>query len=140
MSEFKAGLYDQLVTQHVREFLDLQTTLGLKSSVEELEENDYPDYLARHLIRQVKAMLRALPAEDRKRRQIELANALLDFARSQDSSLEPDSVDQAGEVLRAIYSGAAAPQPPSSPLSVTRATHSCSSGHCAMFRIQVAVR
>jgi hypothetical protein len=54
------------VTRHVREFLDLQATQGLKSSVEELEENDYPDYLARHLIRQIKAVLRSVPAEDRK--------------------------------------------------------------------------
>ena len=84
MSDFKEGLYDQLVTRHVREFLDLQATQGLKSLVEELEENDYPDYLARHLIRQIKAVLRSVPPEDRKQRQIELANTLLDFARAQD--------------------------------------------------------
>ena len=119
MSDFKEGLYDQLVTRHVREFLDLQAAQGLKSSIEELEENDYPDYLARHLIRQIKAVLRSVPAEDRKRRQIELANALLDFARTQETSIETDAVDQAGQVLRAIYSGAVAPVPPSTPLSVT---------------------
>ena len=119
MSDFKEGLYDQLVTRHVREFLDLQATQGLKSSVEELEENDYPDYLARHLIRQIKAVLRSVPAEDRKQKQIELANTLLDFARTQDTSIETDAVDQAGQVLRAIYSGAVAPVPPSTPLSVT---------------------
>jgi superfamily II DNA or RNA helicase/HKD family nuclease len=119
MSDFKEGLYDQLVTRHVREFLDLQATQGLKSSVEELEENDYPDYLARHLIRQIKAVLRSVPAEDRKQRQIELANTLLDFARTQNNSIETDAVDQAGQVLRAIYSGAVAPVPPSTPLSVT---------------------
>jgi superfamily II DNA or RNA helicase/HKD family nuclease len=119
MSDFKEGLYDQLVTRHVREFLDLQATQGLKSSVQELEESDYPDYLARHLIRQIKAVLRSVPAEDRKQRQIELANTLLDFARTQDNSIETDAVDQAGQVLRAIYSGAVAPVPPSTPLSVT---------------------
>ena len=42
MSDFKEGLYDQLVTRHVREFLDLQAAQGLKSSIEELEENDDP--------------------------------------------------------------------------------------------------
>jgi hypothetical protein len=62
MSSFKAGLYDQLVTRCVRQFLDLHGTHGLKSSVEELEANDYPDYLARHIIRQLKASLRGLPA------------------------------------------------------------------------------
>ena len=95
MSDFKEGLYDQLVTRHVREFLDLQAAQGLKSSIEELEENDYPDYLARHLIRQIKAVLRSVPAEDRKRRQIELANTLLDFARTQETSIETDAVDKA---------------------------------------------
>jgi HKD family nuclease len=119
MSAFKEGLYDQLVTRHVREFLDLQATHGLKSSVEELEENDYPDYLARHLIRQIKTALRGLPADERKRRQSELANSLLDSLRTREDLVEPDSVDQAGQVLRAIYSGASAPEPPSTPLSVT---------------------
>ena len=61
MSAFKEGLYDQLVTRQVREFLDLETTHGLKSSVEALEETDYPDYLARHLVRQIKTALRGLP-------------------------------------------------------------------------------
>ncbi|MGA3347082.1 MAG: DUF3427 domain-containing protein [Terracidiphilus sp.] len=119
MTDFKEGLYDQLVTRHVREFLDLQATRGLNSSVEDLEESDYPDYLARHLIRQMKAVFRALPAEDRKQRQTELANVLLDFARAQDNSIEADSVDQAGQVLRAVFSGATAPERPSTPLSVT---------------------
>ena len=119
MSEFKEGIYDQLVTRRVREFLDLQATHGLKSSVEELEENDYPDYLARHLIRQIKDALRGLPAEDRRQRQSELANALLDFIPDRLQPAKADPVDQAGQVLRAIYSGAAAPARPSTPLSVT---------------------
>src|ERR1700677_4073270 len=119
MSDFKEGLYDQLVTRHVREFLDLQAAQGLKSSVEELEENDYPDYLARHLVRQIKTALRGLPAEDRKRRQSELANALLELMGAGEDSAEQDSVDQAGQVLRAIYSGASPPERPSTPLSVT---------------------
>jgi superfamily II DNA or RNA helicase/HKD family nuclease len=119
MGGFREGLYDQLVTRRVREFLDLQATHGLKSSVEDLEENDYADYLARHLIRHIKTTLRALPAEDRKQRQSELANVLLDFIHSQDDSIELDSVDQAGQVLRAIYRGAVGPVRPTTPLSVT---------------------
>ena len=82
MGEFKEGLFDQLVTRHVRESLDRQAALGLKSSVEAVEENDCPDYLARHLIRQIKSALRGVSAEDRKRRQIELASSLLDFVHS----------------------------------------------------------
>jgi superfamily II DNA or RNA helicase/HKD family nuclease len=119
MSELKEGLYDQLVTRRVREFLDLQAAGGLRSSVEELEENDYPDYLARHLVRQIKTSLRGLPAEARKQRQSELANALLDLLGDQDDSAGSDSVDQAGQVLRAIYSGATAPERPTTPLSAT---------------------
>ena len=105
MSEFKEGLYDQLVTRHVRESLDRQAALGLKSSIEALEESDCPDYLARHLIRQIKSALRGVSAEDRKQRQIELANSLLDFVRAREDLTEPDPVDPPGEVLRAIYRG-----------------------------------
>jgi superfamily II DNA or RNA helicase/HKD family nuclease len=119
MSSFKVGLYDQLVTRRVRQFLTLQGTHGLKSSVEELDANDYPDYLARHIIRQIKASLRGLSAEDRKQKQSKLANALLEFVHAQDDSVELDSVDEAGQVLRAIYSGVAAPERPTTPLSVS---------------------
>ena len=48
MTGFKEGLYDELVTRQVREFLDLRATQGLNSSVDDVEENDYPDYLAHH--------------------------------------------------------------------------------------------
>jgi len=65
MSEFKEGLYDQLVTRRLREFLDCKP--GLKSAVDALEEADCPDYLARHLIRQIKSTLRGMPSEDRQR-------------------------------------------------------------------------
>jgi superfamily II DNA or RNA helicase/HKD family nuclease len=120
MSELKAGLYDQLVTRHVRESLDRGAPLGLKSLVAALEENDCPEYLARHLIRQLRSALRGVSAEDRKRRQIELANSLLDFVKSQEGALiDPDPVDTPGEILRAIYRGAAPPEPPSTPLSVS---------------------
>jgi hypothetical protein len=62
MSEFKPGFYDQLVTQHVRESLDRGAPLGLKSLVAALEENDCPEYLARHLVRQLKSALRGVSA------------------------------------------------------------------------------
>jgi hypothetical protein len=84
MSEFKEGLYDQLVTKQVRRSLDRQASLGLRSSTEAIEEPDCPDYLARHLIRQIKSALRGVSADDRKQRQIEFANSLLEFVRSKD--------------------------------------------------------
>ena len=119
MSDFKEGLYDQLVTQRIREILRVQATTGLKSAVDDLEEADYPDYLARHVIRQIKTALRGLPAEDRKQRQIQLANALLDFIHDRGASSETDLVDTPGQILHAIYAGASAPRPPTTPLSAT---------------------
>lgn len=121
MSEFKEGLYDQLITKRLRDSLDRQANSGgLKSLIAALEENDCPDYLARHLIRRIRSALRGVSAEDRKRRQIDLANALLDFVQSQGQELiEPDPIDLSGDILRALYRGAAAPEPPSTPLSVT---------------------
>jgi hypothetical protein len=71
MGELKEGLYDQLVTRQVRKSLDRQATAGLKASVEAIEEPDCPDYLARHLIRQIKSVLHGVSAKDRKQRQIE---------------------------------------------------------------------
>jgi superfamily II DNA or RNA helicase len=118
MCEFKEGLYDQLVTRRVRQYLDRQA--GLKSLLAGLEDADCPDYLARHLIREIKSALRGMPAEDRQRRQIELANALLEFVEVQrEEPPESDPVEPPGQVLRAIYRGAAPPVPPSTPLGAT---------------------
>src|ERR1039457_7030342 len=87
MSEFKEGLYDQLITKRLRESVNRQAPSGLRSLVAALEENDCPDYFARHLIGQIKSLLRGVSADDRKRRQIALANSLLDFMRSQEEEL-----------------------------------------------------
>src|SRR6202007_2147003 len=119
MGELKEGLYDQLVTRQVRDSLDRQAKPGLESLIEALDDTDYPDYLARHLARQIKAALRAVPTEDRNRRQIEIANALVDFISSPADAVEPDLVNAPGQVLRAIYRGPNAPKPPSTPLSIT---------------------
>jgi superfamily II DNA or RNA helicase len=118
MSDLKEGLYDQLITRQVRDSLDRRAT-GLESLVEALDDNDHPDYLARHLARQIKAALCAVPAEDRNQRQIELANSLMDFLRSPTELIEPDLVNAPGQVLRAIYRGPNVPKPPSTPLSIT---------------------
>ncbi len=118
MSEFKEGLYDQLVTRRVRQCLD--DLKGLRFSVDALEEANCPDYLARHLVRQLKSVLRGMPAADRQRQQIELANALLEFVETRQAEAdEPDRVSLPGEVLRAIYRGAAPPLPPTTPLSAS---------------------
>lgn len=118
MSEFKEGIYDQLVTRRVRRFLDQQPTV--KSSLDRLEDEDCPEYLARHIIRQIKSTFRGLPAEGRQLRQIELTNALLEFVKDQEEEApETDPVDPPGQVLRALYRGAMPPMPPSTPLGTT---------------------
>jgi hypothetical protein len=105
MSEFKEGIYDQLVTQRLRQFLDCQSVL--KSSVDALEETDCPDYLARHLIRQIKTTLRGMPTEDRQGRQVELANTLLKFLQAQqEDAAEADTVDPPGDLSRCGAAGA----------------------------------
>src|SRR5215469_15477844 len=120
MGELKEGLYDLLVTRRLRRLLGRQAAGGLNSLVDALEENDCPDYLARHLIRDIKLTLRTLPSEHRKQRQIELTNALLAFLKSQEENEgEPDVVDPPAEVLRAIYRGNDRPKPPSTPLGVS---------------------
>lgn len=119
MSKLKEGLYDQLVTKGLRRSLNDQTYSNLKSVVETVEESDCPDYLARHLIHQMKVALRSLPSEDRKRRQIELANSLMALLNSQEDAAQDDFVDPPGQVLRAIYSELEPPKAPSTPLSVS---------------------
>jgi hypothetical protein len=82
IGRLKNGLYDQLITPAVRDALAEQNEAGVNASIDELEESDSPDYLARHLARQIKIALRGLSGEERKRRQIELANGLLNFIQT----------------------------------------------------------
>lgn len=110
--QIKEGLYDQLVTEGLRRFLTEQSHKDLKSVIENLEENDGADYLARHLIRQIKFALAGLPNDDRKRQQIDLGNALLAHLKAEGD----DFVEQPARVLRAIYRGVEPPTPPSTPL------------------------
>ena len=120
MSEFKEGLYDELITQGLRQTLHRLAAFGLRSTIADLEETDCPDYLARHLIRQVRLALRSLSADDRKRRQVELTNSLLEYiCNYQQELLEPDPIDPRGEILQAIHRSSIPPASPSTPLSVT---------------------
>jgi len=48
MSEFEEGLYDQLVTERLRQSLESHVASGVRSLISALEEIDCPDYLARH--------------------------------------------------------------------------------------------
>lgn len=114
--KIKEGLYDQLVTKGLRRFLTEQNETNLKSVIESLEETNCADYLARHLVRQIKLALAGLPSEDRQRQQIELANSLLAFLNAEGGPAEDDFVGEPGQVLRAIYRGVVPPAAPSTPL------------------------
>ncbi|HVH88972.1 MAG TPA: hypothetical protein VM912_19805 [Terriglobales bacterium] len=115
----KKGLYDQLITRSVRDALEEQNGPGVNASIDELEESDGPDYLARHLARQIKTALRGLSGEERKRRQIGLANSLLGFIQDRADSLETDVIEDPGKILRSVYSGPVPPLGPTTPLSAT---------------------
>jgi len=119
MSQLKKGLYDQLITRSVRDALEEQNGRGVNASIDELEESDGPDYLARHLARQIKTALRGLSGEERKRRQIELANGLLGFIQDRAVSVETDVIEDPGKILRSVYSGPVPPLGPTTPLSAT---------------------
>jgi superfamily II DNA or RNA helicase/HKD family nuclease len=119
MGNLKEGLYDQLVTRGIRKSINEQEANNLKSVLATLEENDSPDYLARHVIRQIKLSLRGLRSEDRKLRQIELANSILDFLKTEEDSGNEELIDPPGEVLRAIYKGSEPPKSPSTPLGAS---------------------
>jgi superfamily II DNA or RNA helicase/HKD family nuclease len=119
MSKLKEGLYDQLVTKGLHRLLREQTAADLKSVVETVEERDCPDYLARHLIRQMKVALGSLPSTDRTRQQIELANSLMALLKSQEDPAQDDFVDPPAQVLRAVYRGVEPPRAPSTPLSTS---------------------
>ncbi len=97
----KEGAYDQLVTQAVRGALDQLDPRQLKAQLEDLEEADSPDYLARHVARQIQAALRSVPVEDRLRRQVEIANALLAFtAPETQDPIGDDPVESPPHCLR----------------------------------------
>ena len=113
----KKGVYDQLVTDRIRQALD-KLEGHFQYELDELEEADCPDYISRHLARQIKSALSGLPAKDRREKQIELANALLAFTKRDSAESESaDLVENPGKLLRSIYSQPVPPKRPSTPLS-----------------------
>jgi superfamily II DNA or RNA helicase/HKD family nuclease len=120
MDQWREGLYDAVVTRRVREILNNPPDVEARSLLEEMEESDRPEYLARHLVRQIKLALRSLPKEDRTQKQIELANSILRHLDADDAeaiAAEPASAE--AQVLRAIYRGTEPPIAPTTPLSVS---------------------
>ncbi len=120
MDQWREGLYDELVTRRVRQMVDSQPGSGVQSLLEEIEEGDRPEYLARHLVRQIKLALRSLPREDRKQKQLELVNGILrQLDADGGEAIAEDPSTPVSQVLRAIYRGAEPPVPPTTPLSAS---------------------
>ncbi|MBL8214146.1 MAG: DUF3427 domain-containing protein [Bryobacterales bacterium] len=118
MRDAKPGLYDQLLTRSLRQTLQSLPT-GLQPATADLEEADSPDYLARHLLQQIRLALRALPPQERRQRQLDLTNTLLEVLKAQTGEdLASESIDPPAQLLRALYRTPTPPQPPSTPLSV----------------------
>ncbi|MBY0503402.1 MAG: DUF3427 domain-containing protein [Bryobacteraceae bacterium] len=105
----KEGIYDLLVTQALQ--LALARLDSSRIEVEDLDPAIYPTYLTRHLLRQVKLAIEALPAADRPTEQLDLANRLL-------ASLPdpPELVAPPARRLTAIYSTPLPPPRPTVPL------------------------
>jgi superfamily II DNA or RNA helicase/HKD family nuclease len=99
----KEGIYDQLVTGRVQKTLRDLDGDRLLTTLEDLDEGAYPDYLARHLIRE-----------------IEIANQLLSFLNKQcDDSGEIDAVSAPAQLLKAVYRPPSPPRGPEFPLGKT---------------------
>jgi superfamily II DNA or RNA helicase/HKD family nuclease len=113
------GIYDQLITRGIKRSLDALNPNSLKIMQLALEEADTPEYLSRHLARQIKIALQSLPREERKRKQIQLANELLSIATNNDFEAREESIHLPGEILRAIYTPPAAPDFPEFPLATS---------------------
>lgn len=77
--ELKPGLYDELVTEGLAESLIEAKRVGLDPETEPLDGADSDLSISRALASQIGYALRAVPAADRPRLQIELANSLLDL-------------------------------------------------------------
>lgn len=112
----KPGIYDLLVTTGVRRALATLDGRTMSSSLVELDECQGPEYLARHLMRQIKASMAGLPAEERVSRQVALANQLLGLlgVRYEDETIlgEP-------QLLTSVYSTPQPPPRPTTPLSAS---------------------
>lgn len=110
----KPGIYDLLVTAEIQRALEKMDPATFSTQLLDLEEPQGPVYLARHLLRQIKTSLEGLPAERRLQRQVELANHLLTFLGDECGE---QTVAEDPQVLASVYTSAAPPKRPSTPLS-----------------------
>ncbi len=112
------GIYDQLVTEGLKESLETLGPRRLKL-VESLEEAESANYLARHLAKQIKIALEGLPKEERKRRQVELVNEFLQRIAQEDPEVLQEMVPQPAQILKAVHKPPVPPVFPTFPLATS---------------------
>ena len=110
----KPGIYDLLVTDDVRRALDALSDEKIRSGLTELEEHQLPDYLARHLMRQIRIAMNSLPVKERIGQQVALANRLIGLLGE---GCADEAVTGEPKVLTALYSTPEPPPRPTTPLS-----------------------
>ncbi len=116
MSELPEGLYDQLLTRQLREFLERYHASGGQSLRFPLTRDTAPGYLARHLARELSIVLRGFRADSKAEELCDRANRILaQFADDQSSQVDQENP----EVLQALYRSARPPQAPAHPLAST---------------------
>ena len=115
------GIYDQIVTEGLERLL--RQISGAKSQIDEVDDVERPDYLARYLANQISVLLRALPKKDEGEetldaRQLSIANRLLrelTEGRRHDPPMDP--IAPPARLLKAIYRTPEPPRFPTTPLS-----------------------
>ena len=115
------GIFDQILTERLEKLL--REIGDAKSQIDAIEDVDRPEYLARHLAREVRGKLRAFPkASDADRgldhRQVEFINLLLRKLNALGADeFEVDPIAPPARVLKAVYRTPTPPHQPSTPLS-----------------------
>ena len=98
------GLYEQLVTDAIAEWLDAHESAGVQALVEGLDPSESGEILAQHLRHVIGEVLRRVPTEERVRLQIALANEVIDLAVPEKERATNRAAGR-GQLLREIRKG-----------------------------------
>lgn len=111
----KAGLYDDLLTHHLREAIDRMKAQGIESLLGKVEPAQLPDYLTRFLAAKLFEALQTIGTKEAAR-QVDLANAVIDLLGHKSHELEhllqeKIAADDQWDVLREVDASPTAPSP-----------------------------
>lgn len=111
----KAGLYDDLLTHHLREAIDRMKAQGIESLLGKVEPAQLPDYLTRFLAAKLFEALQTIGSKEAAR-QVDLSNAVIDLLGHKSHELEhllqeKIEADDQWDVLREVDASPTAPSP-----------------------------